>query len=181
MSVYRDKERGRFVFEFSRRIGGERLRVRKLLPKTWTQAQADKFDRQESARLYAVATSVEAAGHSIGEAVTAYLDHHLAEGGLKSFVNIERELVGMAEFYVGRPIGDLSEVCKEYAKTATKKDGTPLSAATKRNRIRYLTSACRWAWKNAQMGQHDPGEKVAVPTVNNARKFYATRAEMLTI
>lgn len=181
MSVYRDKERGRFVFEFSRRIGGKRLRVRKLLPAKWTQAQADKFDREESGRLYAVATRVEAAGHSIGEAVAVYLENHRH---LKSFKNIERELVGMATYYHGRPIGDLAEVCKEYARSAVRergKEAAPLSPATKRNRIRYLTSACRYAWRSHGMGEHDPAEKVIVPEVSNERQFYASRAEMLAI
>jgi len=182
MSVYRDKERGRFVFEFSRRIGGKRLRVRKLLPAKWTQAQADKFDREESGRLYAVATRVEAAGHSIGEAVAVYLENHRH---LKSFDNIERELVGMNPYYHGRPIGDLAEVCKEYARTAVKERSKnkdePLSPATKRNRIRYLTSACRYAWRVHGMGEHDPAEKVMVPEVDNERQHYASRAEMLAI
>ena len=36
--------RARFEFEFSRRIHGARLRVRKLLPPAWTRAQADAFE-----------------------------------------------------------------------------------------------------------------------------------------
>lgn len=179
MSVYRDKASGRFVFEFSRWINGKRIRVRKLLPPKWTQAQADKFDRQESAKLYAVATRVDDRPRTIGEAVVCYLENHRH---LKSFFNIQREIYAMQEYFEGRSLEDLAEVCKEFAATAKKTDGeTPLSPATKRNRIRYLTSACRYAWRHHGMGQHDPAEKVTVPSVNNARQHYVTRAEMLEI
>src|SRR5690606_21433457 len=68
MSIYRDKERGCYVFEFDRVIEGKRVRARKLLPKTWTRAQADAYDRQESARLYAIATRVERHEYSIEDA-----------------------------------------------------------------------------------------------------------------
>jgi hypothetical protein len=69
MSIYRDKKRGALVFEFDKRISGERVRATKHLPKTWNQAQADAYDRQESARLYAIATNVEKAKHSIEDCV----------------------------------------------------------------------------------------------------------------
>jgi integrase len=178
MSVYKDKERGRFVFEFSRYIGSKRIRARKLLPKKWTQAQADKFDGEETGRLYAIATRLETQDRNIEEAVICYLENHTH---LKSFANIQRELLGIAGDYNGRPLADLAEVCKEYAKSAKGKDGKPLAAATKRNRIRYLTSACRYAWREHGMGAHDPAEKVTVPIVNNERQHYIGRGEMLTI
>jgi integrase len=178
MSIYKDKERGRFVFEFSRYIGGQRVRARKLLPPNWTQAQADKFDGEETARLYAVATRLESGDFTIDQAVTVYLENHRS---LKSFKNIERELIGMAPAYLGRPMAQLAEVCKDYARTAKNKDGEPLAPATKRNRIRYLTSACRYAWREHAMAAHDPAEKVTVPAVKNERQHYIGRGEMLTI
>jgi integrase len=178
MSVYKDKERGRFVFEFSRYIGGQRVRARKLLPPKWTQAQADKFDGEETARLYAIATRLETQERNIDEAVTCYLENHKS---LKSFDNIERELIGMAGYYHGKPMAQLAEVCKDFAKSAKRENGEPLSPATKRNRIRYLTSACRYAWREHGMGAHDPAEKVTVPAVKNERQHYIGRGEMLTI
>jgi integrase len=178
MSVYKDKKRGRFVFEFSRYVGGERVRARKLLPPKWTQAQADKFDGEETARLYAIATNLERREYLIEEAVTCYLENH---PHLKSFKNIERELLGMSADYQGKYMAQLPEVCKEYAKSAKNVHGKPLAPATKRNRIRYLTSACRYAWKEHGMGAHDPGEKVTVPVVRNERQHYIGRGEMLTI
>ena len=38
MSIYRDKDTSRLVFEFSRRINGERFRRRRVLPAGWTQS-----------------------------------------------------------------------------------------------------------------------------------------------
>lgn len=178
MSVYRDKERGRFVFEFSRRIGGQRIRTRKLLPKKWTQADADKFDRDHSAHLYAIATGVRKQERSIEEAVACYLEHKRA---MKSFKNIERELIGMWEHYVGKGLSELAAVCREYAKGAIGERGEPIMPATVRNRIRYLSAACKYAWKHHGIGEHNPTEKVSVPVVSNARQQYLSRAEMLAI
>lgn len=179
MSVYRDKEKGRFRFEFIRVIDGKRIRVRKLLPKTWTQAQADAFDRAESARLYAIATRVERHQHTIEDAVQVYLEERVPH--LKSAENIARELAQTYWAYKGKPITDLHNACREYAKKARKDNGEPLSPATVRNRIRYLTSACRYAWKHHGMCDRDPADRVVVPSVQNERRHFISRREMVTL
>ena len=179
MPIYRDKKRGAFVFEFDRVIGGRRVRATKCLPSAWNQAQADAFDRSESARLYAAATGVERPEFSIEDAVAVYLRERVP--ALKSGGNVARELALMFWAYQGRPISSLTDVCKAYALKATKEDGAPLSPATVRNRIRYLTAACRWGWKKHAMCESDPAARVSTPTVNNARQTYVSRREMLTI
>jgi integrase len=180
MSVYRDKKRGTFVFEFDKRINGERVRAVKHLPKTWNQAQADAYDRQESARLYAIATRVQRAEFSIEDAIDCYLKERVPK--LKTGDNVTKELALLFPYYQGRPIESLPDVCKAYRLKATKTDGeTPLSPASIRNRIRLLTAACRYAWKNHHMGESDPAAKVTVPEVRNERHEYASRSEMLTI
>lgn len=178
MPIYRDKKRGSFVFEFDRVIGGERVRAVKHLPRSWNQAQADAYDRQESARLYAVATGVERPDFIIDEAVAVYLKERGPQ--LKTAKNVARELALILPYYMGRPISALPDVCKAY-RSAKKDDGTPLAPASIRNRIRYLTAACRYAWKHHNMAEHDPAAKVTVPKVNNERQQYASRAEMLKI
>lgn len=178
MPIYRDRERGAFVFEFDRRIpGAGRVRARKRLPKTWNQAQADAFDRKESARLYALATRTEGADALIEEAVSCYLAERLPQ--LKSGHNIAAELALMYWAYQGRPLSALADVCKAYRLKGTKEDGSPLAPATLRNRIRYLTAAARWGWKMHGMAEHDPAAAVTVPTVNNTRQQYGSRADML--
>lgn len=178
MPIYRDRERGAFVFEFDRRIpGAGRVRARKRLPKTWNQAQADAFDRQESARLYALATGTEGADHLIEEAVALYLTERVPH--LKAGKNTAAELAGMYWAYAGRPMSALADVCKAYRLKAAKDDGAPLAPATVRNRIRYLVAACRYGWKEHGMAEHDPGAAVSVPAVKNERQVYRDRADML--
>lgn len=180
MPIYRDRERGAFVFEFNRRIpGAGRVRARKRLPKAWNQAQADAFDRQESARLYALASGTEGADSLIEEAVACYLRERVPV--LKAGKSTAAELAAMYWAYAGRPLSALADVCKTYRLKATKEDGSPLSPATLRNRIRYLTAACRWGWREHGMSEHDPAAAVTVPQVINERQVYITRAQMLAI
>lgn len=178
MPIYRDRARGAFVFEFDRHIpGAGRVRARKRLPKAWNQAQADAFDRQESARLYALASGVEVADALIEEAVTRYVEERLPH--LKAGRNTAQELAGMAWCYVGRPMSALPDVVKAYKLKARKEDGSPLAPATLRNRIRYLMAACRYGWKEHRMAEHDPAAGITVPQVKNERQVYRGRADML--
>lgn len=179
MPIYRDKKRGSFTFEFDRIINGERVRAVKSLPKTWNQAQADAYDRQESAKLYALATRVERAQFTIDEAVEKYLLERVPK--LKSKKTVAEELARLMPYYQGRPIEALADVCKAYRLKAKREDGEALSDASIRIRIRYMTAACRWGWKHHNMGDSDPAAKVSVPQVKNERHYYASRAEMLTI
>lgn len=167
------------MFEFDRVVEGQRVRLRKLLPKTWDRAKADAYDRAESARLYGIATRVERHEHTIEDAVSVYLRDHVPN--LKSADNIARELAQTYWAYAGRPITDLHNACKDYAKKARKENGEPLSPATVRNRIRYLTSACRYAWKHHAMCERDPADRVIVPAVRNERQHYIDRRQMLML
>lgn len=180
MPIYRDKARGCLIFEFDRLIEGQRVRARKALPKSWSKAQADAYDRQESARLYALATGVERPQFLIEDAVAMYIKERIPD--LKSGEIITRELAQMMWAYQGKPMGALHDVCREYAEKALHElTGDPLAPATKRNRIRYLTSACRWGWKRHGMHDRDPAERVIAPEVRNERRHYVNRAEMLSI
>lgn len=168
------------MFEFDRLIEGQRVRARKALPKSWSKAQADAYDRQESARLYALATGVERPQFLIEDAVAMYIKERIPD--LKSGEIITRELAQMMWAYQGKPMGALHDVCREYAEKALHElTGEPLAPATKRNRIRYLTSACRWGWKRHGMHDRDPAERVIAPEVRNERRHYVNRAEMLAI
>lgn len=186
MPIYRDKAKGRFVFEFSRRIGGQRVRARKLLPKTWNRAQADAFDRQESARLYATVHRVGGADPLIEDAVALYLKERVLD--LKNRAVVEANLALVFWAYQGRPLSALPDVCKAIqlrSKREPAEDGTvddrPLAPATIRNRIRYLTAACRWSWKKHGLGEHDPAARVTVPVVRNERRVFISREQMLQL
>lgn len=180
MPIYRDRQRGAFVFDFDRVIpGAGRVRARKRLPKAWNQAQADAFDRKESARLYALATGTEGADALIEEAVTRYVTERLAQ--LKAGRNTAAELAGMYWAYAGRPLSALGDVVKAYKLKARKENGDPLSPATLRNRVRYLVAACRWGWKEHNMSEHDPAAKITIAVVDNQRQVYIDRAQMLAV
>lgn len=110
MPIYRDKKRGTFVFEFDVRIGGERVRATKHLPKTWSRAQADEFDRKESAALYARAQGIGRDDQAIEDAVNLYLMHRATV--LKHGRNVAAELALIYPHYKGRPMSALADVCK---------------------------------------------------------------------
>lgn len=175
MPIYRDKRTGCWMFDFDRRIEGRRLRRRQLLPPGWTRAQADAFDRKEVAALYAIAAGIAKPRHTIDQAVARYLRERVPE--LKHGANVRREIAWLEDWYAGRPIEQLPEVCAEYAQD----QHGALAPATIKNRISYLRAACRWAWKRHRMGDHDPGARVVAPTVRNARETTISRLQMVTL
>ena len=84
----------------------------------------------------------------------------------------DRAGVGLlTPYFVGKPLGELAEVAAAY----TREHRAELAPATIRNRLRYLTSACRWAWKHCAMGDRDPAAPVVMPTVSNERQVYVYR------
>lgn len=186
MSIYRDKARGHFVFEFDRYVEGRRVRARKTLPKTWSRAEADAFDRKESARLYATAHSLGPNDPLIEDAVSAYLTERAPH--LKNRAAVINNLALVFWAYQGRPLSALPDVCKAIQARSTREpdeggvvDETPLAPATIRNRIAYLKAACRWAWKHHGMGENDPGARVTTPPVKNERRVFIGREQMLML
>ncbi len=169
------KGRSRFQFEFSRRIDGKRQRARKLLPATWTRTQADAFDRQESAKLYAQAAGIEVKRWTLDRAVARYLDEHAHE--LSTGRAIGAELQRLEEYYAGRPMAELPEVCAEI----TEDYRDDVAPATLMNKLRYLCSAARWGWKRHNMGTSDPAGRVIFPSVKNERQVYIDRADMVRL
>lgn len=177
MSVYRDKTSGAFVFEFDRRINGQRIRTRKRLPRSWSQAKADAFDRQESDRLYALASGVDGPDHLIDLAVEKYLLEKAAKA--KAGKSTAAELLAVMWAWEGRPLSALPDVCKVIRQKTRREDGSHLSPATVRNRIRYLVAACRYGWREHKLCKHDPAAGVTVPQVKNERQVYIDRQQML--
>jgi integrase len=177
MSIHFDRKNGCWRFQFDRYIAGQRKRSSQLLPKGWTRAKADKFDLQETARIYAVETGVTPKRHLIEDAVLLYLKHHAP--ALQSFKNIRRELWAFSEAYTGRALSELSEVAQEYARA----QAGVLAPATVRNRLAYLRAACIYAWKRHKFGDPgaNPAARMSVPRVNNARHFYWSRAQFLAV
>ena len=107
MSIRWDTRNKRWRFEFDRYIQGRRHRLSRLLPRGWSQAQADAFDRTESGRLYAIASGVEQRDPLIDEAVVLYLRDKKA---LKSYKATAEHLAAIAWAYTGKPLSELPAV-----------------------------------------------------------------------
>lgn len=173
MSITWDKRNKRWRFAFDRYIAGSRQRASKLLPKGWSQAQADAFDRQESARLYALGTGVQRADALIDTCVSLYLTDKTE---LKSYRATAEHLAAIAWAYAGRPLKDLPDVAQEIANAERDRGMSP---ATIRNRLACLKAACRWAWKRHGISDGDPTARMQMPAVRNERHVYAQRRGML--
>lgn len=165
------REKGRYRFSFNRIVAHRRIRASKLLPKGWTQRQADDYDKKETARLYATATG-EIDSPTIEQAVLLYLKERAPQ--LKTFKAVSEQLAQNFYLYQGKLINELPEVAKKIRLLE-------LSEASKGNYIAVIRAACRYAWRYHKFGQYDPAQHVAMPKVNNARQVYATRRHMLTI
>ena len=78
MPISFDARNHRWRYFFDRKVGAERKRTSRLLPKGWDRYKAQEFDRIETARLYALATGVTKPEHLIDAAVLLYLTPELS-------------------------------------------------------------------------------------------------------
>lgn len=179
MSIRWDQRNKRWRFEFDRRLQGRRHRLSRLLPRGWSQAKADAYDRSESARLYAVAAGIEQRDEPlIDEAVSLYLQD---KKHLKSYKATAEHLGAIAWAYTGKTLSDLPAVAKavlENRASARDEDKT-VSLSTVRNRLACLKAAARWAWKKHGLTKHDPTERMQMPPDGAGRQVYVTRKGML--
>lgn len=164
---------GAWYYQFDRVINGRRTRANRLLPAGTTRKEALEFDQRETRRLFALATGGDKPEPLIADAVLLYLQHHTPK--LKNGKDVEGALALLLPHYDGRRLSELPDVAREYQKVAGVAPGTV------RNRLAYLRAACRWAWKHHSIGEHDPAERMVLPTVRNARQVYLTRTDMLRI
>lgn len=166
MPIHYDKTKRAYRFQFNRVIRGHRVRASRLLPAGWGQAQADAYDRAESARIYGLATGlVEQETPLITQAVALYLTHRVPK--LKGKKNTAQNLAIMVPFIDGRPLSDLPAISREYDQ-----NNPDLKPATIRNRLAWLRSAVRYAFKEHGLGAQDFTQRMRLPKVNNRRHVY---------
>jgi hypothetical protein len=170
MPVYFAQDKGRWRFTFNRVIRRKRTRATKLLPRAWGRAQAEAYDRQETARLYAIASGLEQPEPTIARAVALYLKHRVPK--LRDRRGIAQELAFLAGYIEGRPMSELADVSREYAE-----ENPALAPATVRNRLAYLRAACRYAWRKHGLTKHDPTGQMEFPAVNNTKDVRLPVAE----
>lgn len=172
MPIYFDKKRRQYCFEFDRVINGRRVRATKLLPKAWNQAQADAFEREEGARLYAIAQGIEQESPLIEVAIKFYLESKTA---LKSHKTAAGHLAAVIDEYEGKRFVDLPDVCEAIGAHAEWKP------ATIKQRIALVRAACRFFWKAKRLQIPDPASHLAIPEVRNERHEYLTRKEAIQL
>jgi integrase len=175
MPIYRDTARARWRYEFSRIVDGRRCRATKLLPAAWNRERCEAYARERDAHLYALASGAVKPQPLISQAVRLYLAERAPH--LKNRIKLEQALALLLPAYSGRTMAELADVAREYASA----HAMTLQPATVKVRLAYLRAACRWAWKTHNLGEHDPGERVSLPPVRNARHRYLTRAEVLQL
>lgn len=169
------KGRNRYEFEFSRRIGEERIRTRKILPIAWSRTEAEKYDRIRCAEIDGEITGTREKRWLIDDAIAHYNRERAVTA--KAGKGTAGELAALAGYWLGKPLTGLSEVC-----AAITNDLRPTHApATIRNKLRYLIAACRYGWKHHKMGDRDPGAGIPMPAVSNERHTYIDRADMLLL
>lgn len=179
MSIRWDSRNKRWRYEFDRVIDGVRKRASRLLPKGWSQAQADAYDRREGGRLYAVASGIEKRDALIDEAVLLYLKD---KQDLKSIQQATENLAAIYWAYHGKRLSQLAEVATAIsANRAGVREGVTLSPATIKQRLALLKAACRWAWKKHQLCDQDPTVRMQMPKVRNERHVYSDRRQMLQL
>jgi integrase len=187
MSIYWEPKLKRWRFSFNRKIGprGQRVRYRatKVLPKGWTQRQAEKFDEGETKRIYAEASGVEPARLKLAPAVQLYLDHRCPE--LANGAKAARDLFHLYDYIKDAYLDELPDVIQRYKKDARqvkgkKRVGKPLAQATLRNRLSYLVAAVRYARRSHGYGKGLPdySEDADLPIVRNERQVYAKVPEL---
>lgn len=178
MPIRWDKRNKRWRYEFDRYLQGRRHRLSRLLPRGWSQTQADAYDRAETARLYATAAGIQQRAEPlIDEAVALYLRD---KTGLKSFRATAEHLGAIAWAYAGKPMSALPAVARAVLDNpAGARPGTRMAPATLRNRLAVLKAACRWAWRKHGLTEADPTPRMQLPSVRNERQVYITREGML--
>lgn len=167
MPVHYDKAKGRWRYQFNRKIDGRRRRASRLLPEDWNRARAEKYERKKTGELYAVATGIEQEQRLIGDAVKLYLTHKIPKqkAGRKAALH----LAALVPYYKGRGMDELPDVAREVT------DGDHgWTTGTVHNRLQYLKAACRYAWRAHWRAGPDPTSTMIVPAANNERHVYIT-------
>lgn len=171
MSVYFDKAKKRWRFSFNRIVDGQRYRSTKLLPQGWSRAQAEAFDRQEGARLSAQATGIETPRLPLAGAVQLYIENRVPTlgNGRKVIQDLNHLYAEIESAY----LDEVSELASKYVR-----DNRHLADGTLHNRLAYLRSAVRYAYRHHRYGDRDYSDRMIVPRPNNDRQVYARLPEL---
>lgn len=162
MPVSFDRQKRRYRYFFRHTIDGRRHTFTRLLPRGFSQTQADKYEREQTAKLFAQAGRSEP---TLSHCVRLYVTHRLPE--LKRGARTALELSHIADLIDGQPLSAVGELTLRYAR-----EHPDLAPATIRNRLAYLRAAIRYAHKKHGVGEFDYTSRMSFPTVDNERHVY---------
>jgi integrase len=175
MAIYFDERKQRWRWDFKTAIDGRRVRETKILPKGISEAQARRYDSEQTARAFARAS---AGGRRtialIEKAVQLYL--HERCDSLRDSLNSARNLAYLQPYFGGKALDKLGDVCRAYAR-----DHASLAPATVRQRLATLRAATNYALKFHGLGSKDFVARMVLPSVRNAREYFLTRADVLRL
>lgn len=173
MSVYFEKTKKRWRFSFNRIVDGQRYRATKLLPAGWSRAQAEAYDRKESGRLSAQATGIETPRLPLAGAVQIYLDERVPN--LKNGKKVAQDLAHLYAEIESSYLDEVSDLAANYVKA-----NPHLAAGTLHNRLAYLRSAVRYAYRHPvhKYGDRDYTDRMLIPQPDNERQVYARLPEL---
>lgn len=174
MPVYWDADKKSWRFTFNRIVDGVRYRSTKRLPRGWSRAQAEKFDRQESGRLAAEAAGLEKPRLPLAGAVALYVKHRCPD--LRNGRKAAQDLAHLTDEIEGAWLDQVDDVATRYEE----EHRSALAPATIRNRLAYLRAAVRYARRVHKYGKGlpDASADMVLPSVENERQVYARLPEL---
>lgn len=177
MSYYFDQARQRWRWQFKATIDGRRHRLSRSLPRGWSEAQARRYDEQETARTYARLSTGQRVSTVplIDKAVALYLRERAPE--LRDGKNSALNLAHLLPYYHGRGLDELGKVARKYAE----RHKDDLAPATIRQRLATLRAAAAYALKYHDLGSKDWIAAMPMPSVSNERHYYLRRVEVLRL
>lgn len=167
MPITYDKSKKRWRFKFERVINGQLVRATKVLPTGFTREAAEKYDKEQTAILYASATGIRE--KTIDDAVLLYCQERCPQ--LKRGDDLVRQLQLEFENYTGKAISEFPQVAATIRLQ-------PIKPGTKRRKIAHIRAALNYAHKYHKFPK--PPEVPSIE-VNNERHVYLSRREMLAI
>lgn len=172
-----NKARQAWHWQFKATVDGRVHRFSKLLPRAWSEAQARRYDEQETARTYSSIAAGERRVSTvplIETAVALYLREVAAKN--KDGKKAAQQLAALLPYYQGRGLDRLGEVSRTYIAAHP-----TLAPATVRQRLAYLKAAARHAQKHHALGSVEWISQITLPAVKNERAHFLSRADILKI
>jgi integrase len=177
MAIYWDHRKHRWRWDFKAVVDGRRVRITKLLPAGTSEAQARRYDAEQTPKEFLRLSSNggRRSAALIERAVHLYLNERCS--ALRDSLNSARNLAWLQPYFAGKALDRLGEVSRAYVRD---QEGL-LAPATVRQRLATLRAAVNYALKYHGLGSRDFVERMVLPSVRNAREYFLTRAEVLQL